>query len=60
MRDLEFVVGKDYRVETAWFVYSALCLDKRSDDELIFVNLNDDDCDTVTIKLREVISANLI
>jgi len=62
MKDLEFVVGRDYRVATPYFAYSALSLTKfnATSNELIFVNLNDEDCDSVTIKLSDIIAAKLI
>jgi hypothetical protein len=60
MKDLEFVVGRDYRVATPYFAYSALSLTSKTNSELIFVNLNDEDCDSVTIKLSDIIAAKLI
>lgn len=59
MRNFEFIVGRDYKVVTPYFLYSSLNLIETRSDKLVFVNLNDEDCETVDIDICNILEITI-
>jgi hypothetical protein len=52
MKDLK--VGATYKVVTPYCVYSALTLHIILAHELVFIDINSDECDTITIPAKYI------